>query len=166
LRCCCRFRPHALLNIYPSPSEAMDGDARHGHAFARVCRCPPGTAHVSASLPCPTRVSYDPVAAERHGPPLCPRPGSFRKGVVSRRGGSRRNGDQIDLRVDWFTGIRNLLHPRSSRRLHSPITPADLRYYNKTQGVRIHWWHTCTGVCLSGGRNIEGTPRSTSETTP
>jgi hypothetical protein len=56
--------------------------------------------------------------------------------------------------------------PRSSRRLHSPITPADLRYYNKAQGVRIHWWHTCTGVCLSGGRNIEGTPRSTSETTP
>jgi hypothetical protein len=95
----------------PRQGDRWRRAASHGHAFARVCRCPPGTAHVSASaLPharlvrsgC-SRTAWASVVSKAgfvsagHG---------MAKGIV-RRGGSRRNGAQIDLRVDWFTGIRN-----------------------------------------------------------
>jgi hypothetical protein len=102
----------ALLRTLPA-ARALPKQGDRWRRAARPClrsRLPMSARDGARFCLCPTPRALSTIRLQQNGMGLRCVQGRVRfgraKGVV-RRGGSRRNGAQIDLRVDWFTGIRN-----------------------------------------------------------
>jgi hypothetical protein len=152
------------------PSQARRSMATRG--IPRPClrsRLPMSARDGARFCLCPTPRALGTIRLQQNGMGLRCVQGRVRFGRAWH--GERRRperGKQTKRSSDRFARRLVYGHQEQGRALQGSAAPTPPpRSSRRLQGVRIHWCHIKTHVLVSGGgRNIEGTPRSTSETTP